>query len=994
MKNKDQLGLNFIQDNIKHLVNQINCFFCKGELLIISIAIIVAITMSGQVENADKWVSNLIQNNIKYLVNQTNYFCYRSELLIILIGIIVAINMIIKYKKDWSYIYEISKCLKTSLFIILLAYLIKALNIKTIMPIFDVTFYNLMPITIIVTFIGYLLDRYLFYKVLNEHSKYKINIRFIKYTIMITYVFLLVSSLYSVKDIILPFIWQVNLVSIMYSEYLKNTEKTKVRNLYATRNAQLSVLKDIIKQTDYEDYGISINGNWGSGKSELFSALISDCKKDKKYCIYIKPMISDSQERLIKEFQKSLSKLMKEHGIYSGRNSSIDKYFSEILKLIEFNKRVTLFDFMDLIKEERSYKELKKELQEDINALLFKNNKESDKDKDPYDRLIVIIDDFDRMEENNQLEILSFIKEVIDFDGCVTIIALDYENLKENTIVNPVYLEKFIATQIPLVDVDFEEIIKFHAKEILNISGLNPFSQNILNEINGNIYNYYSKIESRLNLYISSKENSTYINEFKSFCVERRININNSRRIKHFLSDIKNTVLLIDRLYKSSDDRKELLTTVNVSELVYFFNYLKIFNNESYREIIRLNGVVEYIECLDRKVNNMAGKYFNAILGDLIPEKVDKKDYEFQEIKDLERTNTLNFIKDIFINYYFTMNNINLLIDSQKNLKLIDDKELDIKDCYLETLSLYQKNIFKDRENEKKTVERTEYFIGYLEGLFNENKISIKDILQLTEKVNVDYMKYYLKTVYKLIDENIAKTEYSLKIDLIKPYLDKLEKENIMFNLSGFSKLMILATTEKNEDYDETEIYKLFNDLFSTEELFNRIKKYTLCNKIINDCNELTNIRQITDALINTIDFSKFIFISRESLVESLDKFIINSEHISKFINFKHSVIEADKYKEISTNITNYNIDEITKIIEDLYKEEQINNNMKSIFENLVEHIVNKKQIEKLNYECKNNIKSLCSKILDEKQSINYNFDMLLNVERILNYKDQNMESK
>lgn len=994
MENKVKLVLNFIPKSIKHLMNQLNCFFCKGELLIIFIAIIIAIIMRDQVENTDKWVSNLIQNNIEYIVNQINYFCYKGELLIIFIGIIVAINMIIKYKKDWSYRYELSKCLKTSLFMVLLAYLIKALNIATIRPVFDVTFYDLMPVTIIVTFIGYLLERYLFYKVLNEHSKYKIKIKFIKYTITITYVFLLVSSLYSVKDIILPFIWQVNLVSIMYGKCFENNKKTKEHNLYTTRNTQLSVIKDIIKQTDYEDYGISINGNWGSGKSELFSALISDCKEEGKYCIYIKPMISDSQERLIKEFQKSLSKLMREHGIYSGKNSSIDKYFSEILKLIEFNKRVTLFDFMDLIKEEKSYKELKKEVQEDINALLFKKNKENDKDKDPYDRLIVIIDDFDRLEENKQLDILSFIKEVIDFNGCVTIIALDYENLKDNPIVNPVYLEKFIATQISLVDVDFEEIIKFHAKEILNISGLNPFSQKILNEINNNIYNYYSKIEERLNLYISSIKNSTDINEFKSFCVERRMNINNSRRIKHFLSDIKNTVVLIDRLYKSSDDRKELLTTVNVSELVYFFNYIKIFYNQSYKEIIRLNGVVEYIDCLERKDTNVEGKYFNAILGKLIPEKVDKKDYEFQEIKDLERTNTLNFIKDIFINYYFTKNNINLLIDSQKNLKVIDDKELDIKDCYLETLSLYQKNIYNDRENEERTIERTEYIIGYLEALFNEHKISIENILQLTEKVNVDYMKYYLKIVFKLIDENISKIEYNLKIQSIKQYLDKLEEQNIMFNIRGFSKLMILATTEKNEDYDKKEIHKLVKELVSTEDLFNRMKNYILDNKIIDDCSELTNIRQITNVLINKIDFNKFIFISRESLEESLDKFIINSEHISNLMNFKNSVIEEDKYKEISKDITNYNIDEITKIIENLYKEQQINNYMKSIFENLVEHIVNKKQIEKLNYECKNNIKSLCSKILGEEQRINYNFDMVLNVERILNYKDQDMESK
>ncbi|MBZ9625610.1 KAP family NTPase [Clostridium sp. FP2] len=942
----------------------------------------------------NRWFSNVIQNNIKYLVDQINYFCYKFELIIIFIGIIAAITMIFKYKKEWSYIYELSKCLKISLFMILLSYLIKALNITTIKPIFNVTFYNLMPITIIVILIGYLLDRYFFYKVSSEYSKCKIKIRFIKYTIAITYVFLLISSLYSIKDIMLPFIWQINLVSIMYSECLKNTEKTIACSLYETRSAQLNVLKDIIKQTDYENYGISINGNWGSGKSELISALINDCKKHKKYCIYIKPMISDSQERLIKEFQKSISNLMREHGIYSGRNSSTDKYFREILKLVEFNKRVTLYDFMDLIKEERSYKELKKDLQEDINALLCNDNKKNNKEKDRYDRLIVIIDDFDRVEENKQLDILSFIKEVIDFDGCVTIIALDYENLKLNKIVKQRYLEKFIATQIPLADVDFEEIINFHAKEILNINSFkNSFSQKILEEINNNIYNYFGEIELRLNSYIYSKQNNKNIKEFKSYCVERRMNINNSRRVKHFLNDIKNTVLLIDGLYENRNDGEKLLTTVDVSELVYFFNYLKIFNNEDYKEIVRLNGVVEYIDYLDMKDINVKGEYFKAILGNLIPESVEKKDFEYQEIKDLRRINTLNFIKDIFIDYYFTMYEINLLIDSQRYLEIIDNRKLNKdKDNHVEILVLYQKSIFRGKESHEKTLNRIEYLANYIIDLLKNSKLSIVEVLSITEKADINYVNHYLEKINKLIDENSLEMEPWFNIEEIKSYLDKIEKENRVINQGSLANLIKLVTLEKYEEYNYTKVKEIFTESSSTEELISNIIKYSLDIEIIDSFHGEPSINEIIKVLINKVNFSKFTFIRKNELVIKLNEFIAIYENTYKLLNFinnVNNVVIFKKYEEDLGDLTDYSIDEIKKIIKELSKEQQITTGMSYNFKNLINHIINKKQIKRIDYKSKKNIKDLYTKILEEDSNMFYEFDFLLNVERILYYKEK-----
>ncbi len=479
--------------------------------------------------------------SIKEFLHILNNVLNSIECLLIISGLMISIIFTAKNKKDYRYKYELATCLKMSFFLVIVGYFAKTLEIVVLTK-FNTRFYDSIALIFLIIFSLYLLDRYFFYEVNKEkdllpekeckrtwfekkinvcinnifcksNSVLKLNKRYLNYLIVVTYIYLFIGSMNRVESIILSIIWQIIFISIKYSlENIENKESKKKDDkciLYKTRVQQLNVLKDTIKNSDYENYAIAITGEWGSGKSELISALIDECKNDKTYYISIKPMISDTQESLIREFQKSISKIMKNNGIYTGKNSSLDKYVKETLKLIQFNSKLALSDFVDLMNEDKSYKELKKDLQKDINLILNKNT-----------RLIVIIDDFDRVEEEKQLEILSFIKEVIDFDGCVTIIALDYKNLKDNNVVKQKYLEKFIATQIPLVCVEFHEIVKNHIEDILKKDKLkNNFSKNILEEISKNICNYYDIIQMR----VDSQTKSNDMDKFYRFSVSKKM---------------------------------------------------------------------------------------------------------------------------------------------------------------------------------------------------------------------------------------------------------------------------------------------------------------------------------------------------------------------------------------------------------------------------------------------------------------------------------------
>jgi len=106
-----------------------------------------------------------------------------------------------------------------------------------------------------------------------------------------------------------------------------------------------------------------------------------------------------------------------------------------------------------------------------------------------------------------------FVKEVLDFNSCATIIAFDYKNLLRNDAINSEYLEKFIATKIQLTSIPFHEIIEFHINEILGkvIEDAKSITllQNIRMLLHENIYKYYANIEERIAKYREKEEART-----------------------------------------------------------------------------------------------------------------------------------------------------------------------------------------------------------------------------------------------------------------------------------------------------------------------------------------------------------------------------------------------------------------------------------------------------------------------------------------------------
>lgn len=863
---------------------------------------------------------------------------------------------------------------KISILTIVTGNLIKAFNIGTINLIFDSIFFNFIPIIFLVMILGFILDRVIFYK----DSNFKTEIRYLNYLNIFTYIFLLISCTHEIIYILISIAFQLILISFKFIIENKNIKsKNKKYSLYNTRKKQLEFIKELIVKKNYENYAISINGVWGSGKSELISALINELELDgyNNY-IYISPLVNDTRESLVREFRKSLSDLMKNSGIYVGQNSSLDKYFKEVLKLIQFNSKFSMPEFISFISSSKSYKNLKEELQSEIDLLL--HNKKQ--------KLIIVIDDFDRVDESKQLEILSFIKEIISFNGCITIIALDYDNLKHNKIVKQEYLEKFIAISIPLVDVKFKEIILFHVEDILNERDLkNDFSKKILRELKENIYNYYYDINTRIETYYQEEKEKNKLKSFKSFAIERKRYINNSRRIIYFLNELQNSIELLDKLYDNRVNGEELLNSIRTSEIIYFLNFIKVFYKDSYEHIIKLKGIDEYYEELLSNDMDLEATYFNVVLGDIIPKKnIYQSVYLVNEKKELIRLNSLNLVKDLFVDYYFMINNINLLTNSEICIDNIDNNNLSLNEKNIEKLVLYQQIIFYNTSNEEKIIIRIEKLSKYITKLHRSGNIDyIKFLEVLSTERRIEYnfsYVYYLKEIFDLVNDGKIERLSLKNNNQILSLLRDLELDSISKYKYIFIQLLIILDLDNCND---DEINHSFQNVVDYDKLFNKIKEFVISKNIISNNYELNNLNILVNNILKLLKSKNFKNLELVLLNKRLDEFLLIYEYVSKIKRF--CLDTYDKHENLYSLEYIDNVEIAKEILRDLNKKQNIDENMMSSFQKSIKFIIEKKSIDK---ECMSNVSNILKKLKIENCWHEHGWlDIMVNIERILRSK-------
>jgi hypothetical protein len=640
-------------------------------------------------------------------------------------------------------------------------------------------------------------------------------------------------------------------------------------------------IADKIKGTKYKEphkptksYAIGINGKWGSGKTSFVNLIKENFQKDEPYIwINFKPWDSLTKEDVIANFFKTIRKAVNP---YSSALSDNLKEYSHLLTNVSYKG-------IDLVLNSISKTKSISESCAEINKILSYLDK----------RIIVFIDDLDRLQKDEIVQVINLIRNTADFDNTVYIATYDkdyvskaYEELSGNESQR--YLEKIFQVEYDLPRIDSYTLRRNLSDKLREYIGINYNEELTLlkQPVFSNNYPCFDPyiisirdVNRFINIFVphflAIKDNIDFIDYFNLTLIQCKyssvIKVFFDRKSEFLESQGENYIIKID-------------TTTNQS---IFFKYL---NESQYKDNANL-------------LINSIGDLFNYTIDP--PTSLD-----YLQSVMYKRGNRSNRILNKNSFYRYSTNCIFSGDISEEDFKKII--ELDYTD-FIKTCKLYLDMGARNR------------LIIKLEKEFYTNNFEIfKKVISAIIELSL----------YTAAHENSSANYYStIKL------LDSLKRAIGEFPQKDFEKLLMdILTNEEYYDYNRMFIHLLatkwspeFDDLSITVEEVLMINVAHIEHELqVNQMRKSLNILSYTKGVLSSIDLklrdlykdwflknslSKLILLYLEKdgdkeRISEFGKFLFDGSEVLDFIKGFSSTIEQQKfYKTVNSlvkrNITN-----------------------------------------------------------------------------------------
>lgn len=193
-----------------------------------------------------------------------------------------------------------------------------------------------------------------------------------------------------------------------------------------------------------ERFVIGVEGKWGSGKSTLIKNVLNRIKSEQKNREFIiidefEPWVSENKFALLDNlFKKILT-----HAQLDIPDEEIENVISSISKLVLGERYLSMVSMF----RKKSDDEKAKQTIIEINKILKLNNS----------KIIIVIDNLDRLPPENVLMILNIVHNLLDFSNLVVILSYDKDELEkglESINISKKYLDKLVQKKVtvPLIN--------------------------------------------------------------------------------------------------------------------------------------------------------------------------------------------------------------------------------------------------------------------------------------------------------------------------------------------------------------------------------------------------------------------------------------------------------------------------------------------------------------------------------------------------------------
>lgn len=688
-------------------------------------------------------------------------------------------------------------------------------------------------------------------------------------------------------------------VLLMYSVIYEDKPIKSIDEDLLNRKHIVEKLNHLISNNYSETFTIGLQGGWGLGKTSLINMVKNELSEE-ILILDFDPWIisnkSDIEETFFKEFKSIL-----EENVDESTLKYITKYQKEIIHnsmgILDIifslfsNININLFSttYDNLERKNSNVNFLKNKINEKLSEIPF------------YNRILIIIDDVDRLPKEEIQSIFKLVASSANFNNLTFLIAYDEKvvvsalnNTQED--MGKEYLEKIINIQVDLPELDRDSLRKIFFKKLSTLNEIININENSLNSLVNmypNIRNYFSNIR-QLNRFFNK------INTDMIFLVNE-INIADYLIIKIFQENEfelynlirENKFLLIyDKTHSLCKDEFKLFeedekngsknsfysklkqimdSNVNIKSLmINLFPCMNVLYMKNYME--------PYHKSKDNKKLICSKNYFEKyFLENISPYDIsDKEIYELCEQSNEEKINEL-------IKYYDNQNKINILLD-----------KLDYMDIDISNLNLMIKSIITLGDQFKPDfqmgVNYTPINIRYtlfslLNKLGTNNSYNI--LVELIE--SLDFISY---TLFDLIYYEFYENKNNKETFFNEEQIKNLSEEYLNILNTKFNKGTLLS---HQYAYDMLSCIKVMD-----EKYFN-----IFMNEVLNDNQLLIEYIQIFIHYNNSIKFS----INNTRDTQLKNELIFNYENMIKLYDIE----------QINTKIKNMKLNENNKLFIELF---------------------------------------------------------------------------
>lgn len=465
---------------------------------------------------------------------------------------------------------------------------------------------------------------------------------------------------------------------------------------------------------------IGIQGEWGSGKTSILNSIYHDLEKENIYKqIWINSwessLLSTPEEALLKIINEIIDEMI-DSDEDKTKEQKIKATASTIFKgALRVGASMVNSEFGKITEEllqssSNSIKQLRVQLQSLVDDI-------RERSSNPFDKIVIYVDDLDRIEPKEAVKILELLKNIFHINGCVFVLAIDYQVVVKG-------LEHKFGKRTEENEWEFRAFFD----KIIQLPFMMPMGQYNIGKYVGNLLKQINFIKS---------------NEMSEEIIETVISNSiggNPRALKRLVNSLA-LISLFLKLQGNKDNK--IFENKNKKALLFILICIQIAFPKIYDILVKSPNYLEWDTALSYSITKLKEE-----------DDIDKFNKEFDSAKDTEEFNdsweqALFRICYVTPRYYKRANDISNLLNYINDDVLKNEKE-ELEDIMLEVISetsVTSVSSSDDQMVQKKKFEKVRY--DNIE-LYTENVLKKKNF-----KTNiVELVPYMVNDLTKEIEED------------------------------------------------------------------------------------------------------------------------------------------------------------------------------------------------------------------------------------------------